>query len=82
MCGVYGADFYKGTPCLTRNTMGKGQAWYVGSSPERRFLHGLARLCQQTRVARKGVGFQQGIQVGLEAVAFIGQVAVTLGGAF
>ena len=43
VCGVYGADFYKGTPCLTRNTMGKGQAWYVGSSPERRFLHGLAR---------------------------------------
>jgi len=44
VCAVYGADFYKGMPCLTRNTVGKGQAWYVASSPERRFLHGLARV--------------------------------------
>jgi beta-galactosidase len=43
VCAVYGADFYKGMPCLTRNTVGKGEAWYVGSSPDRLFLHGLAR---------------------------------------
>ena len=43
VCAVYGSDFYKGMPCLTRNTVGKGQAWYVASSPEKRFLHGLAR---------------------------------------
>jgi beta-galactosidase len=43
VCAVYGADFYKGMPCLTRNTVGKGQAWYVASSPEKEFLHGLAR---------------------------------------
>ena len=43
VCGVYGSDFYKGMPCLTRNTVGKGHAWYVGSSPEKRFLHGLVR---------------------------------------
>ncbi len=43
VCGVYGSDFYKGMPCLTRNRVGNGQAWYVASSPEKRFLHGLAR---------------------------------------
>lgn len=28
---VYESDFYAGTPCLTRNAFGKGQAWYVGA---------------------------------------------------
>ena len=27
--GVYGSDFYAGTPCLTRNRFGQGEAWYM-----------------------------------------------------
>ena len=38
----YGADFYKGMPCLTRNTYGKGHAWYVATAPEKPFLLRLA----------------------------------------
>ncbi|HEX2910912.1 MAG TPA: beta-galactosidase [Chloroflexia bacterium] len=38
----YGEDFYEGMPVLTRNNFGKGQAWYVASSPDAAFLKGLA----------------------------------------
>lgn len=34
----YGADFYAGRPCLTRNAFGAGTAWYVAAHPEQRFL--------------------------------------------
>ncbi|MEO8606816.1 MAG: beta-galactosidase [Chloroflexota bacterium] len=35
---TYGSDFYAGMPVLTRNTFGKGQAYYVASDPEDSFL--------------------------------------------
>ncbi|MCM3444130.1 beta-galactosidase [Metabacillus halosaccharovorans] len=38
---TYGEDFYKGMPVLTRNTFGKGQAWYVASSADDEFLQDL-----------------------------------------
>jgi beta-galactosidase len=45
---VYGDQFYRGMPVLTRNRFGKGDAWYVASSPEDRFLSELADyLCGQ-----------------------------------
>ncbi|WP_145046203.1 beta-galactosidase [Paenibacillus xylanexedens] len=37
----YGDDFYQGMPVVTRNTFGQGEAWYVASDPEERFLDGL-----------------------------------------
>ncbi|WP_339784616.1 beta-galactosidase [Paenibacillus sp. FSL R7-0313] len=37
----YGDDFYKGMPVVTRNTFGQGEAWYVASDPDDRFLDGL-----------------------------------------
>lgn len=37
----YGEDFYQGMPVVTRNKFGKGEAWYVASDPEDRFLDGL-----------------------------------------
>ncbi|MEW9669368.1 beta-galactosidase [Ammoniphilus sp. 3BR4] len=44
----YGSDFYQGMPVLTRNRYGKGEAWYVASSPERSFLIDLlGELCRQ-----------------------------------
>lgn len=35
---VYESDFYRGVPCLTRNSFGKGTAWYIGTEPEDAFL--------------------------------------------
>lgn len=32
--GLYGEDFYRDTPCITKNLLGKGAAYYVGTSPE------------------------------------------------
>ncbi|MGG1876171.1 beta-galactosidase [Paenibacillus cisolokensis] len=47
----YGADYYKGTPVLTRNKFGNGQAYYVASSPDADFLQGLiANLCEEQGV--------------------------------
>ncbi|MBT2757798.1 beta-galactosidase [Mesobacillus foraminis] len=37
----YGRDFYRGMPCLTRNPFGKGEAWYIATSPESDFLEQL-----------------------------------------
>lgn len=31
--GWYGADFYSGVSCLTRNQYGKGTAWYLAAKP-------------------------------------------------
>ncbi|MEU0344119.1 beta-galactosidase [Streptomyces bobili] len=30
--GTYGADFYAGTPAVTRHTFGAGEAWYVATA--------------------------------------------------
>jgi len=35
---TYGSDFYKGMPVLTKNQFGKGNAYYIASDPEMRFL--------------------------------------------
>jgi len=34
----FGSDFYKGMPCITRNSFGEGEAWYVATAAERPFL--------------------------------------------
>lgn len=33
--GTYGTDFYAGTPAVTRNKAGRGEAWYVATALER-----------------------------------------------
>jgi beta-galactosidase len=35
---AYGEDFYQGRPVVTMNKFGKGQAWYIASSPDQAFL--------------------------------------------
>ncbi len=37
----YGSDFYKGMPAVTVNKFGKGEAWYLATSPDRPFLQSL-----------------------------------------
>lgn len=43
---VYGSDFYKGMPALTKNRFGQGEAWYVAASMDERFMERLvADVC-------------------------------------
>lgn len=39
--GTYGSDFYKGHPVLTCNKFGAGEAYYIGSNPETKFIDDL-----------------------------------------
>ena len=36
--GVYTADFYAGEPCVTRNGLGEGAAYYIATRPDAEFL--------------------------------------------
>ncbi|MCY9657609.1 beta-galactosidase [Paenibacillus chondroitinus] len=46
--GVYGRDFYAGMPAITRNTFGQGEAYYVATDPEQRFLEQLSKtICER-----------------------------------
>ncbi|XEC93778.1 beta-galactosidase [Paenibacillus tarimensis] len=47
----YGGDFYRGMPVLTRNRFGRGEAWYVASSPDAGFLQGFFQsLCAERAI--------------------------------
>ncbi|GGG00107.1 beta-galactosidase [Paenibacillus abyssi] len=47
----FGNEFYRGMPALTRNIFGKGDAWYVASSPEPEFLKNLVgALCENNGI--------------------------------
>lgn len=47
----YGSDFYKGTPVVTVNKYGNGQAWYIASSPDQRFLKSLlTNICKDKNI--------------------------------
>jgi beta-galactosidase len=47
--GVYGGDFYKGIPCMTRNSYGKGVAYYIGTQPEEELLKGVVGIILKER---------------------------------
>ncbi|MCI8372875.1 MAG: beta-galactosidase [Lachnospiraceae bacterium] len=50
--GRYGMDFYQGTPVVTKNSYGKGQAYYLGTEPDEKFLAELARvICSEQELA-------------------------------
>jgi len=49
---VYGNDFYKGTPCLTQNNFGKGNAYYIATDPEDDFLvHFMRKITSEKSIA-------------------------------
>ena len=39
--GTYGSDFYKGRPVFTSNKYGNGEAYYIASNPETKFIDDL-----------------------------------------
>lgn len=50
--GVYGRDFYAGMPAITRHTFGQGEAYYVATDPEQRFLEQLSKtICERLNLA-------------------------------
>src|SRR5262249_8126387 len=60
---TYGSDFYQGMPALTVNRYGKGQAWYVATSPDERFMIAFMKnLC-----AEKGIKPLAKVPSGVEA---------------
>ncbi len=40
---VYGTEYYKGIPCLTENSFGKGKGVYLASKPEEELLRAIFR---------------------------------------
>ncbi|WP_438447846.1 beta-galactosidase [Gorillibacterium sp. sgz5001074] len=40
---VYGGDYYAGTPAVTCNRFGEGEAWYVATDADPRFMAGWVR---------------------------------------
>ena len=45
---IYGKEFYSGMPAVTENRYGKGQAYYIGTSPEPSFLNEFfQQICEQ-----------------------------------
>ncbi|WP_408894636.1 beta-galactosidase [Paenibacillus taichungensis] len=59
----YGDDFYKGMPVVTRNTFGQGEAWYVASDPEDRFLDGLLGQLATTKNIASLLDTPEGVEV-------------------
>jgi len=59
----YGEDFYKGMPAVTRNRYGKGEAWYVASSPEKAFLRDFVQGLCGTRGIRPILETPEGVEV-------------------
>ncbi|WDQ29995.1 beta-galactosidase [Paenibacillus marchantiae] len=59
----YGDNFYKGMPVVTRNTFGQGEAWYVASDPEDRFLDGLLGQLAATKNIASLLDTPEGVEV-------------------
>jgi len=60
---TYGEDFYKGMPVLTRNTFGKGQAWYVASSADDEFLQDLVSHLAEEKGFQAEVTAPAGVEI-------------------
>lgn len=47
----YGSDFYKDTPVMTKNTYGKGTAYYIGTEPDDGFLSDfIGEICDEAGI--------------------------------
>lgn len=59
---LYGNDFYRGLPVITRNNYGNGQAYYIGSNPEDKFVDDLVNFLD----SKHSLGLDFKIQPGVE----------------
>jgi beta-galactosidase len=61
---TYGEDFYQGRPVVTMNTFGKGQAWYIASSPDQAFLTDLMDgIAEEMGIKIEIAATKQGIEI-------------------
>jgi beta-galactosidase len=61
---TYGEDFYQGRPVVTMNTFGKGQAWYIASSPDQAFLTDLMDgIAEEKGIKNEIAATKQGIEI-------------------
>jgi len=48
---TYESDYYKGTPCITTNKYGEGEAYYIATEPDEAILGEFMKyLCKQTDI--------------------------------
>ncbi|MCM3783022.1 beta-galactosidase [Neobacillus mesonae] len=59
----YGDDFYKGMPAVTRNTFGKGEAYYVATDPEQSFLDELMEKITTDKGIEPNLAAPAGVEV-------------------
>ncbi|GAK38572.1 beta-galactosidase [Paenibacillus urinalis] len=59
----YGEDFYKGMPAVTRNTFGKGEAYYVATDPEQGFLDELIEKITTDKGIHPNLSAPSGVEV-------------------
>ncbi|QQE77952.1 beta-galactosidase [Alicyclobacillus sp. SO9] len=61
---TYNKDFYRGGAAVTRNRYGSGEAWYVATNPEQKFIKDLALvLCEQKGILPLLDNKEEGIEV-------------------
>jgi len=58
----YGSDFYKGTPVITVNKFGAGEAWYIAASPDQAFLDGLIGTISERQGIKPLVSAPAGVE--------------------
>ncbi|ENH98480.1 beta-galactosidase [Gracilibacillus halophilus YIM-C55.5] len=48
---TYGSDFYQGMPVVTKNQYGKGNAYYIASSPDQAFMNDFVdTICEESSI--------------------------------
>jgi beta-galactosidase len=68
---AFGSDYYSGSPALTRNRFGKGEAWYAATDPSRDFKQQwIKELCEGKGIyppvdAPQGVEVTQRVKDGI-----------------
>lgn len=61
--GTYGSHFYKGRPVLTRNKFGSGEAYYIASNPETKFVDDLVNYFDAKHSLSLDFENQPGIEI-------------------
>ncbi len=59
----YGADFYAGTPAVTRHAFGKGTVYYVGTQPDEAGLAKILDMAVQDAGARPAIADETALEV-------------------
>jgi beta-galactosidase len=59
----YGKDFYAGMPVITKNQVGEGEAWYIGTVPEQDFLNDLISIILEEQGIKGYDGLPNGVEV-------------------